>query len=1122
MSLAVADVADLEERLDEAIAAYLEAADSDQAPDRQQWLARYPELASGLAAFFADQDKARHWTEPLRRAARAVSTAGLDPCRTICESSGGPADPGAVSAEDYEVLDEIARGGMGVVYRAWQKSLQRVVALKMILGGPSASPDDLQRFHAEAATAAQLDHPNIVPIYEVGAWRAGPGAPAVPYFSMRLIEGGSLANRPGRGPWAPGSKEAQRQAARLLATVARAVHHAHQRGVLHRDLKPANILLDEEGQPHVTDFGLAKRVQGNGGLSRSGAIVGTPSYMAPEQARGEKALTTAADVYSLGAILYELLTGRPPFRADTPLETLLQVLQKEPARPQALEPGVNRDLETICCKCLRKEPERRYGSAEALADDLERWLKGESIVARPSSAWERARKWARRHRAATALVAVSALAAVGLAVGGVVYLEQRARLAEKELSAHRHSADLRTRVHGLILRGQEAAGDRRWQAAQRTLASAQALVRAEPALADLDAEVALLLTEADRQLARQAARRRAQDRYRDFVRLHDEARFHGTVFTGIDLPANLAATRRAARQALALFGVRTDSTTGPVLAEPFTRREREQIRAGCRELLLVLAEALARQSPPQPAEALRTLDRAGALGVRTRAFHLRRARYLRQLDDEAGAAREEERAAAVRPADALDHFLLGEDLRRQGDLAGARSAFRSALALQADHFWAHYLLAVCSLPAEPRVAEAHLTACLGQRPDFAWAYFLRGTARGLRAEYAAAEADFRKALGHAPGADLRYAVLVNSGALQARQERIAEALALLRQAVALKPERYQAYANLAKAYQQQKDLPAALGQLDRAVAAARKLLAVKEVEPATLADLLHRRGRLHLARRDPDAALRDFEQALRVYPRPQDHVERGRLLHRRGRYEAALAAYEAALALRPAAPEVHRWRAEALLELGRYEQAERSFDRYLTSGGRPVAGVHVARGLIRARAGRYAEAIEDYGRALALERSSTTHAHRGWVYLARRAPQLALDDFEAALQLKPDNGDACTGRGYARVQLGRLAEGVADAQQALHHGPRTPRLLWNAARVHAQAAGRLGTLGADLVLRSVYQQRAVRLLREALEATPAAERAAFWKENIHKDEVLAPLRTSSAFHRLALEHARAP
>jgi len=310
---------------------------------------------------------------------------------------------------DYELLEEIARGGMGVIFKARQVSLQRVVALKMILAGQLASEADVQRFHREAEAVANLDHPNIVPIYEVGA-HGGQH-----FFSMKLIEGGDLNQHLGRYPGDA------RAAARLVATVARAVHHAHQRGILHRDIKPANILIDGHGEPHVIDLGLAKRVQAGASASQS-AIVGTPGYMAPEQAAGRRDLTIAADVYSLGAILYELLGGAPPFHGATTLETLLQVIEREPPRLRTLNPRVPPDAEIVCLKCLHKDPAKRYASAEDLADDLERWLGGQPIVARPVGRVERARLWAKRRPAVAALLAaVAVVAAAGLVAFGWQY-----------------------------------------------------------------------------------------------------------------------------------------------------------------------------------------------------------------------------------------------------------------------------------------------------------------------------------------------------------------------------------------------------------------------------------------------------------------------------------------------------------------------------------------------------------------------------------------------------------------------------------------------------------------------------------------------------------------------------
>jgi WD40 repeat protein len=383
---------------------------------------------------------------------------------TVAPGPGGGAPELPRRFGDYELLGEIARGGMGVVCKARQVSLGRIVALKMILSGQLASAADLQRFRLEAEAAANLDHANIVPIYEVGAHTG------MPFFSMKLIEGGSLAEAVGSGRWAVGSKEGQRRAARLVAAVAHAVHHAHQRGLLHRDLKPANILLDEHGEPHVTDFGLVRRVHSSAGLTQSGAIVGTPGYMAPEQAAARKDLSTAVDVYSLGAILYELLTGRPPFQAETPLDVVLKLLEKEPDRPRRLNPRIDHDLETVCLKCLEKEPLRRYPSAAALAEDLERWLRGEPILARPAGGLQRVLKWARRRPALAALSAAVVLV-TGLGMAGIVWKWRDARAAE--------AAALAEAADAVAARG---------QAEQARLQAAAALVKEKAARQHVETE----------------------------------------------------------------------------------------------------------------------------------------------------------------------------------------------------------------------------------------------------------------------------------------------------------------------------------------------------------------------------------------------------------------------------------------------------------------------------------------------------------------------------------------------------------------------------------------------------------------------------------------------------------
>jgi WD40 repeat protein len=395
-----------------------------------------------------------------------------DQAETMPPSPAATMPSGAVhSFGDYELLAEIARGGMGVVYRARQVSLNRPVALKMILAGRLASAADVQRFRLEAEAAALLDHPNILPIYEVGDYQGQY------FFSMKLVDGGNLTSF-SREPAA--GVAAWQRAALVVARVARAVHFAHQRGILHRDLKPANILLDEGGHPYVTDFGLAKRVQGDSGLTQSGAILGTPAYMAPEQARAEKGLSTAVDIYSLGAILYHLLTGQPPFRGATELDTLFAVQHGEPRRPRSLAPGLPGDLETICLKCLQKDPNQRYSSADALANDLERWLEGEPIQARPVGRAERLYRWCWRNPAVAALTTLAVIAlVVGITLSSYFALRaadeagqarEQTGLAQTE-SLRAREAEERARQNELTVRqnlylSQMSQAHRSWQAGQ--------------------------------------------------------------------------------------------------------------------------------------------------------------------------------------------------------------------------------------------------------------------------------------------------------------------------------------------------------------------------------------------------------------------------------------------------------------------------------------------------------------------------------------------------------------------------------------------------------------------------------------------------------------------------------
>ncbi len=317
----------------------------------------------------------------------------------------------------YEVLELLGRGGMGVVYRARQQALNRLVALKMILDGTHSGDRQISRFRIEAEVIARLEHPNIVHIHEIGEHEGRP------FLALEYVPGGTLE----RG--LAGTPLPVDRAVALVETLARAIQHAHERGVVHRDLKPANVLLTAAGEPKIADFGLAKILAGDSRQTESGALVGTPSYMAPEQVDGTlSAIGTGTDIYALGAVFYDVLTGRPPFRAESPMATMMQVRGSDVVRPRQLRPGLPRDLETICLKCLEKDPHRRYPSAQAMAEDLLRFREGRPIVARPVPGWERAWLWARRQKALAAGILLGVLALLALGAGGILHNLQLRRL----------------------------------------------------------------------------------------------------------------------------------------------------------------------------------------------------------------------------------------------------------------------------------------------------------------------------------------------------------------------------------------------------------------------------------------------------------------------------------------------------------------------------------------------------------------------------------------------------------------------------------------------------------------------------------------------------------------------
>src|SRR6185437_13729638 len=649
-------------------------------PTEAEYAARYPRLQSALERQFE------------------VHRAVLDRRLTETAHLNGPITVPAFESPvvqlesllpDYELLERIGHGGMGVVYKARQRRLNRFAALKMFQPGRIPSPRELLRFQTEAEAIARLQHRNIVQIFEIG--QAG----ELPFLALELVEAGTLADRLKRLPFAP------RAAAELIQTLAQAVQHAHERHIVHRDLKPTNVLFADDGTPKLTDFGLAKLLEEEGNsprdATRTGDPIGTPRYMAPEQAAGRHDLIgPATDVYGLGTLLYETLTAQVPFVSCSVVETLEKIRSEEPRSPRRLQAGVPRDLETICLHCLHKEPRRRYASAQAVADDLGRFLRGEPIVARRVSNGEHLWKWCRRKPAQAALIGVAILAIfASVAAAGFWEYRERERVAE-----------LRGEVDDLVHRGQEALAQDDMETAQERFGEAWRIVQGEDALTAYRTGVAGWLDQSLRAANRQAWKQRTPPREYDERR--DEAIAASLLLDGSDAAA-IAAAREAIAAALA-FTLPDDAVWG-----------------GERELLAMVDAAMLEREGNNGA-ALARMEEAGE-GT-SRAFLRKKADYLSRLNRGDAAKSALARAGMLPPDDVAERFLTGLDKLRTRSFAAAEREFEAVLDASPEHFLARYCEAL-SARHQTRFAEAKVgfTACIAQRPRFAGSYRYRAECR---------------------------------------------------------------------------------------------------------------------------------------------------------------------------------------------------------------------------------------------------------------------------------------------------------------------------------------------------------------------------------------------------------
>jgi eukaryotic-like serine/threonine-protein kinase len=831
----------------------------------------------------------------------------------------------------YEVREILGRGGIGIVYKAWDLRLNRPVALKMLLSGVYAQTHELERFHREAEAIAALAHPNIVQVHDIGEHDG------TAYFTMEFVEGGNLARK------LSGSPQPARKAADLVMTFAQAIQAAHHQGIVHRDLKPANVMLTADGTPKITDFGLASRINGEAMLTQTGVPVGTPSYMSPEQAAGHvHAIGPATDIYALGAILYELLTGRPPFRAETASETERQVIAIEPAPPRRLNAKIPRDLETICLKCLQKERTERYATAADLVADLRRFLAGEPILARPAGLLERTGKWVRR-RPALAVALLACAVALAALLSGVVWL------------ASDRAATMQAVENDL----QEVARLEResaWPEASTALERAKARLRYRPTV---DLRHRLDAVARDLELAQRldsiGLNRivRVEGRYaRPFDKANADAAYAaafseaGLGSVGDD-PLIVAARINQSNIKLALITALDDwaicvtdrqrnrwlfEVTCAADPDPSGWRNRVRDPAVCadRAALMQLVQSASDAKPP-----VRLLV---ALGERLQDLDVDATSFLRQVQQQY-------------PGDFWTNATLGTALLKSGNCAQAVRYYQAALAIRPRSAVARVNLGL-ALVADNDVDEAvdRFREAIRIDPDFAHAHFSLGLTLRTRGEVAQAIAELKEAARLEPrNADYHY----NLALALKDQGEFDQSIERFRAALEIEPKHPDAIFNLGLAF-------GATGKYDRAIDQFREALKLEPFNPRAHYNLGlilkatgdftgaidHLRRTIEIKPRYPNAhynlalalraahktdeAVAEFANALKIDPRQADtHYNLGLALKDCGEIEQAITHFREAISLDPTYAHAHGALGESLLEKGRLHDAQASLRRCL-------------------------------------------------------------------------------------------------------------------------------------------------------------------------------------------------
>lgn len=933
-------------------------------------------------------------------------------------------DATQVSVKGYQILGELGRGGMGVVYRARQTALNRLVALKMILVGGHAGSEQLARFRAEAEAVAQLQHPNIVQVYDIGE------QDSLPYFSLEFVDGRALDKE------LAGKPQPESKAAQLIETLARAMHYAHERSIIHRDLKPANVLLTKTGLPKISDFGLAKQLESDSSKTRTGTIMGTPSYMAPEQGRGEKQVGPLADVYALGSMLYEMITGRPPFLAPTALDTLMRLLNEEPLPPSRLQSRVSRDLETICLKCLQKDVRRRYASAAELADDLKRFQAGEPIHARPVGRLERAWRWCKRNSRVAALsgAVVILVIAVGIALSimGLRMARDREALVETRKQA-RQRLDQAT----------EAMQAGNFARAQDLLQWSDPLLISSTGLSDLRGQ----LDELRSQVAV----------FAEFRKLLDDARYLGLFGSQAMLPK----AQKNCRELLTLYdNIEQRERQGSHGWPPLNARQQELLKEDVFEAFLIaaLVERNASLATEDEAglekstrQAIEWLNRAEKLLPPTKALFARRGGYYEILGEKKAAEAEFQQASKIEPTSAVDRFWHGfadykraEKARQERDLKSAGEYFRKAVAgfasvveMRPENFWAYFTWAECHTQLGNNYdALLGFTTCIQLRPDAPWSYNNRGTVHLQLREYDLAIQDYNAAL----QLDDQYAEAYQ-GRGQARLLMGKPDVADFSKAVELRPKDFGAYLRRAAFYRTQRDFQKAREDYSVAI----------NLQPKD-ADAYRSRAVVSLLGKKLDESFADWQELVKLQPaNPEPHYYLGVIHLGCQQFDLAAAELQTAIKMKADYASAYLARAIVLRWQGKSDDALKDVNLVVD---KLVPNRHdyvIERADLYRAMGRNVEAIDDYQRCLALQpKQIDAYLGLAFVYDKQGKPDLVKDCYERMVKADPSAAMPYLHRAAFHREQRRFEEAAADCDSAARNDPQS--LLPDFARAGVAAA----------------------------------------------------------------------